>query len=88
MFEHVVLLSSKRLMITWCELLGGKSGLYAGWRSTSHRMAFKWFCTLVGQMGMGSVMQQDDVISDFTMFVLDCGKQHASVTKILQEQAV
>jgi actin-related protein len=42
----------------------------------------------VGQMGMGIVMQQDDVISDFTMFVLDCGKQHASVTKILQEQAV
>jgi hypothetical protein len=30
MFEHVVLLSFKGLMITWCELLGGKSGLYAG----------------------------------------------------------
>jgi len=30
MFEHVVLLSFKVLMITWCELPGGKSGLYAG----------------------------------------------------------
>jgi len=48
MFEHVVLLSFKGLMITWCEPLGGKSVLYAGWLSTSHRMAFHWFCTLWG----------------------------------------
>lgn len=41
----------------------------------------------VGQMGMGGVMQQDDVIIDFTKFVLDLGKQHASITNILQEQS-
>jgi hypothetical protein len=39
-------------------------------------------------MGMGIVMQQDDVINYFTIFVLDHGKQLASITKILQEQAV
>jgi len=37
---------------------------------------------------MGIVMQQDDGISGFTMSVLDRGKQHASITIILQEQAV
>jgi hypothetical protein len=39
-------------------------------------------------MGMVTAMQQDDVISDFTMLALDLSKQQASITKILQEQAV
>lgn len=42
----------------------------------------------VARMGMVTAMQQDDVISDFTMLALDLSKQQASITKILQEQAV
>jgi len=51
---------------------GSNSQLYAWCLSTFHCMTFSWSCILWVTMGISSVMQQNDAISDFTpTLVLD-----------------